>query len=132
MSTPSYYTDPLPPVPLGYLDGVRGHLIGVARHSETSDWWVVYRREGELETAPMTNPPHGYVRAVPAAVPFPPGGYYRHAKGALYRLEGVARSAAPLGWLAVYRSIEHDRLNVRPLELFLTAGRFTYLGVELP
>jgi hypothetical protein len=70
-----------------------------------------------------------------------PPGRYRHFKGQLYEVLGVARHSETEEELVVYRALYGEQaLWVRPLALFLqpatvdgkTVPRFRYLGDTLP
>ena len=66
-------------------------------------------------------------------------GRYRHFKGGLYRVEGIARHSETLEEMVVYRSLtEPEKLWVRPLSMWeenvtrdgKTFPRFTYIDEE--
>ena len=66
-------------------------------------------------------------------------GNYRHFKGGLYRVEGIARHSETLEEMVVYRSLtDPEKLWVRPLSMWeesvtrdgVTCQRFTYIDVE--
>ena len=72
-----------------------------------------------------------------AALPHIPLGTYRHCKGNLYHLIGIARHSETLEPLAVYRALYGEGgLWVRPLAMFLetieidgeTKPRFAFQG----
>ena len=64
-------------------------------------------------------------------------GRYRHFKGGLYRVEGIARHSETLEEMVIYRAEYGERgIWVRPKEMFLetvcvkgeTVSRFAYIG----
>ena len=66
-------------------------------------------------------------------------GHYRHFKGGLYRVEGIAKHSETLEEMVVYRSLtEPEKLWVRPLSMWeervtrdgKTFPRFTYIETE--
>jgi hypothetical protein len=70
-----------------------------------------------------------------------PLGYYRHFKGGIYRVEGLARDAQTEAWCVYYQCQYGDYSYwVRPLAQFLelvereghTLPRFSYLGATHP
>ena len=59
----------------------------------------------------------------------PKEGRYKHYKGGLYTVIGIARHSEDLSQLVVYRSEKDDnKLWVRPLEMF--TGNVTVNGLE--
>lgn|SRR5690554_742999 len=70
---------------------------------------------------------------------FLPTGVYRHYKGGLYVVSGVARHSETEEWLVVYQPQYGDRgLWVRPLDMFTgevvvegnSVPRFAYIGPQ--
>lgn len=68
-------------------------------------------------------------------------GYYRHFKGGLYELVGVARHSETMEEMVVYRALkEGGGLWVRPLNMWeeqvvhqgVEQPRFQYLGKTVP
>ena len=66
-------------------------------------------------------------------------GYYRHFKGNVYEVLGVAKHSEDLSEMVVYRATYDDSLWVRPLEMWDEIverdgeeyKRFTYIGDSL-
>lgn len=67
---------------------------------------------------------------------YPQEGHYKHYKGGLYTLVGIAKHSEDLSKMVVYRSDkDNNKLWVRPLEMFIedvtidgiTQPRFKYL-----
>ncbi|MCM1513768.1 MAG: DUF1653 domain-containing protein [Anaeroplasma bactoclasticum] len=65
-------------------------------------------------------------------------GLYRHFKGGLYEVIGIARHSETLEELVIYRSLQDQSFWVRPLSMWneriekegKTYVRFTYIGGE--
>lgn len=63
-------------------------------------------------------------------------GLYRHFKGGLYEVIGIARHSETLEELVIYKSLQDQSLWVRPLSMWneriekegKTYIRFTYIG----
>lgn len=128
------------------------HVLGVAMHSETEELFVVYvgvgldQEEPHLRVCPVdlwtTKPKDVPVRAIPADFP---AGLYRHKKGGLYQILGVAaRSDAPelfMVYIALATDYDGPRIRVRPFALWddevewpdgKTRPRFVYVGPQIP
>lgn len=60
-----------------------------------------------------------------------PKGKYRHKKGNEYEVIGYAKHSETLEDMIIYKALYGEGLTwVRPAEMFLDEGRFTYLGEE--
>lgn len=65
-------------------------------------------------------------------------GFYRHFKGGLYEVIGIAKHSETLEELVIYRSLQDQNLWVRPLSMWNERiekdgkiyVRFTYIGGE--
>lgn len=65
-------------------------------------------------------------------------GFYRHFKGGLYEVIGIAKHSETLEELVIYRSLQDQSLWVRPLSMWNERiekdgkiyVRFTYIGGE--
>jgi len=84
-----------------YCKDLEHEVLGVARHSETEEEFVVYRTS------------HG--EAGPSIRP----GHYRHYKGQDYEVLGVGRHSETEEELVVYRALYGERgLWIRPVSMF--------------
>ena len=68
-------------------------------------------------------------------------GYYRHFKGGIYRVAGLARDCDSQRWMVYYQCCYGDwSYWLRPLENFcetvqrdnITQARFEFIGTQLP
>lgn len=58
-----------------------------------------------------------------------PLGRYRHKKGMEYEVIGYAKHSETLEDMIIYKALYGEGLIwVRPAEMFMDEGRFTYLG----
>jgi len=46
-------------------------------------------------------------------------GRYKHFKGGFYEVFGVARYSEGDEWVVIYKSVDHPRIVVRPLRIFI-------------